>query len=86
MAIIWALLGSAAIIIVLVPCRPVKKYWQPQTLGSCYDFNQVTLALSTIDIIMDTITLVLPVRVILGLQLSSRKKLMLCFVFLLGGL
>lgn len=86
MAITWGILGVGAIVTLLIPCRPVRKYWQPQIPGSCYNFDQVTLGFSTIDIIMDAATLALPVRVILGLQISYRRKIMLCFVFLLGGL
>ena len=86
LAFIWAIVGVTGIVTVSIPCRPIRKYWQPQIPGSCYKSNQVELFFQIIDIIMDAATLALPVKVIFGLQMSARKKLILYFIFLLGGL
>jgi len=39
-----------------------------------------------LEVVIDTIILVLPVRMVLGLQLSPKRKILLLFIFLLGGL
>lgn len=69
----------------LIPCRPVKKFWQPQVAGSCYNFDEFFLGIAVIDVILDTVVLTLPIRMIVRLQMSYQRKVMLCFVFLLGG-
>ena len=70
----------------LVPCRPVRSYWDPQVPGKCYNFDQFFLSASIADVLIDAVILALPVKMILGLQLSTRKKVSLCSVFSLGGL
>lgn len=39
-----------------------------------------------LEVVIDTIILVLPVRMVLGLQLPPKRKILLLFIFLLGGL
>ena len=70
----------------LVPCRPVRSYWDPQVPGKCFNFDLFFLSASIADVLIDTVILALPVKMILGLQLSYRKKISLCSVFSLGGL
>lgn len=70
----------------LIPCRPVRKFWQPQIEGHCYNFNEFFLGASIVDILLDAVILSLPIKKIVGLQMPYKRKVMLCFVFLVGGL
>ena len=81
--VLWWLIFT---IIVMNPCRPVKKFWQPQIEGHCYNFDEFFLGAAVADVVLDAVILALPIKMILGLQMSYRRKVMLCFVFLVGGL
>ena len=81
--VLWWLIFT---IIVMNPCRPVKKFWQPQIEGHCYNFDEFFLGAAVADVVLDAVTLALPIKMILGLQMSYQRKVMLCFVFLVGGL
>ena len=72
--------------VALAPCRPVQKFFNPQLEGYCFNFDSFFVAIEIIDIILDATILVLPIRVILRLQISVQRKVLLSFVFLLGGL
>lgn len=39
-----------------------------------------------VEVLIDSIVLALPIRMVMGLQLSRKRKLSIVFVFLLGGL
>ena len=44
------------------------------------------MATGIAEILIDTLLLALPVRMVLGLQLSRKSKASVVFIFLLGGL
>jgi hypothetical protein len=50
--------------------------------------NQLTkyMALSVLNIVIDVITLVLPIPVVARLQMSRRRKITVCGIFATGGL
>ena len=70
----------------LVPCRPVRKFWNPQLEGYCYNFDMFFVVMASVEILLDVIILSLPIKMIIGLQMTYRRKIMLCIVFLVGGL
>lgn len=73
-------------IVSLNPCRPVRKFWMPETPGQCFNFNNYILVIGIIDLFMDATILVLPIRPVLNLQMSMTRKAMVCGIFLVGGL
>ncbi len=81
--IIWWIANT---IVFLVTCMPIQKSWDPQREGHCYNFDEWFIGISIIDIILDTVILALPIKMVLGLQLSSQRRISLCFIFLLGSL
>lgn len=42
--------------------------------------------MGAIEVVIDTVILALPVRMVLGLNLSRKRKISLVLIFLLGGL
>ncbi|KAL9096697.1 MAG: hypothetical protein Q9165_001185 [Trypethelium subeluteriae] len=72
----------------LANCIPMKYSWinaldDPRY---CFNFNIYWMAAGAVEVIIDVVILSLPVRVVLGLQLSRRKKATVALIFLLGGL
>lgn len=70
----------------LVPCYPVQKFWQYRIKGHCYNFKIFYIWAGVVDVLLDGIILSLPIKMISRLQMPYKRKVMLCFVFLLGGL
>ena len=70
----------------LVPCRPVEKFWHPQIEGYCYNFGKFFIVMASTEIVLDVVILSLPIKMILGLQISCKRKILLCCVFLVGSL
>ncbi|KAL8659758.1 MAG: hypothetical protein Q9226_000254 [Calogaya cf. arnoldii] len=69
----------------LVPCYPVNRMWQPQIEGQCYNFKAFFLGAGVVDVVLDGVILTLPLKLISRLQMPYKRKVMLCFVFLVGG-
>ena len=73
-------------VMVLVPCLPVQRFWMRRRPGQCYNINQFALSISAVDVFLDALILVLPIKPILDLQMSKSRKALLCAIFLVGGL
>lgn len=67
-------------------CFPVRKFWEPETIGSCIDQNAFYLASAIINVFGDVAVLSLPLPIIWKLQASRSRKWSLSFLFLLGAL
>ena len=73
-------------VVTLVPCLPVKRFWMRELPGHCYNLNQFAVSISSVDVFLDAIILLLPIKPILDLQMSKSRKALLCAIFLVGGL
>ena len=78
----WLVFTVAA----LVVCLPVEKFWNRQLDGYCYNFDMFFVVMASVETFLDTVILSLPIKMIVGLQMSYKKKIMLCVVFSIGGL
>ena len=77
----------AGTISAIVSCIPVQRLWiGPSAGGYCFNFNIFWMAMGAVELVIDTVILVLPIGMVLGLQLSRRQKILLGGIFLLGGL
>ncbi|KAF2746615.1 hypothetical protein M011DRAFT_477851 [Sporormia fimetaria CBS 119925] len=67
-------------------CKPIAATWDltlaPQ--ATCMDNLTKYMALSVLNIIIDVLTLVLPIPVIVGLQMATRQKISVIAVFATG--
>lgn len=69
----------------IFPCQPVAAAWDLNVEQSkCIDAWKAYYALSILNIFMDVATLVLPVPVVLGLNISTRQKVSLVLLFATG--
>ncbi|KAK7754951.1 hypothetical protein SLS62_003035 [Diatrype stigma] len=67
------------------PCRPVAAAWDLNIdEARCIDAWNAYYALSILNILMDAATLVLPVPVVIGLNISARQKVSLILLFATG--
>jgi hypothetical protein len=77
---IGAMIGNFVI------CIPFDSFWNRLKPGKCLNFNIYALAIGVIEVVLDAVTLALPLRVVLGLHVPTHKKVALTGIFLLGGL
>jgi hypothetical protein len=78
--------GIATVFATLFQCIPTEKSWNKKMDGRCIDSSKFWLANAVLNISTDVIVLALPIREIFKLHLKLQEKLMLCGIFLLGGL
>lgn len=77
----------AATIATLLNCRPLRYSWIGLSMEEyCFNYNIFWMATGAAEVAIDTAILALPVRMVLGLQLSRKSKVYVVFIFLLGGL
>jgi hypothetical protein len=68
-------------------CQPVAFNWDVMIEGgSCIDSLIPMMTLSVANILLDTVILLLPIRVVLPLQIPTRQKVSLILLFMTGGL
>lgn len=79
----WSIGGVGATI---WQCIPIEASWNKNIDGNCIDSNKFWIAYAVMNILTDVMVLVLPIPSIMRLQMSMRDRLLLCCVFLLGGL
>ncbi|KAF2471424.1 uncharacterized protein BDR25DRAFT_286022 [Lindgomyces ingoldianus] len=65
-------------------CRPIEAYWDPKVTGKCLDLTKFTYFTNISNLITDIWIFLIPVPVIWHLQLQTKKKLLLCFIFSIG--
>jgi hypothetical protein len=66
-------------------CTPVEANWNPE-VGKCIPMRPIFLGQSIPTITFDVLILLLPVRLIWGVQMARPAKIGVIVVFLLGGL
>jgi hypothetical protein len=70
-------------------CSPVRAFWDlsfPQDQKRCIDTTTFFIANSALHVMLDIAILVLPIRKVWALKMSVQKKVVVSFMFLLGGL
>lgn len=67
-------------------CIPMQSFWNPIVEGHCFSYDIWFMAMEIIELLLDVVILCLPLRMIAGLHLPMRKRVMLSGIFLLGGL
>ncbi|KAF9891571.1 hypothetical protein FE257_003582 [Aspergillus nanangensis] len=67
-------------------CIPVNKLWDPTVPGGCLDLPKYYIGLQTPNIVTDAIILVMPIKVVWGLQMPKMQRVLLLGIFMVGGL
>ena len=66
-------------------CNPPESLWNPEVHGQCLKYGKLQLAVFSIELALDMVILCLPVRMIVKMKLSRRRKIVISMIFLLGG-
>ncbi|KAJ0115641.1 hypothetical protein J7T55_010464 [Diaporthe amygdali] len=86
MCVMWCI---AVMIINLTQCQPLKAFWfvelQALSTTKCLDTILCFLGNSIVNCIIDFFTLTLPIHEVVKLQTTTRRKINICIVFLLGS-
>jgi hypothetical protein len=67
-------------------CVPIAGAWDKTVDATCINSDIFWVAYAVLNILTDVMVLTLPIAPIMGLQLSTRNRVMLCAIFLMGGL
>ena len=88
-ALIWSYFIASTIVDINV-CTPPRSFWlkttQPDMPHHCINYNAFFLFGSVYDTFTNLIVLILPLPTVWHLQINTRKKVGLSFIFLLGSL
>ncbi|KAI0145192.1 hypothetical protein GGR57DRAFT_481055 [Xylariaceae sp. FL1272] len=85
--VIVVLFGVANTLTIIFQCTPIPYFWtgwSGETTGSCIDINLFSWARAAIEIAIDVAILSLPLRDLIKLQMSWRKRAQVILVFALG--
>ncbi|KAJ5495745.1 hypothetical protein N7539_000861 [Penicillium diatomitis] len=75
---LWAVISAWAM------CVPLRKFWDPDVVGFCFDKKALWFSNSAIHILTDFMILVWPMPLLKSLQLPKRQRFALMAVFALG--
>ncbi|KAL2869888.1 uncharacterized protein BJX67DRAFT_370670 [Aspergillus lucknowensis] len=79
-------LNAVSIVLVsCLQCHPLDALWNPAVGGTCIDFSIFSLFNTSFNLVLDVVILLSPLKLVMNLNLSRRKKVLLAFNFGLGG-
>ncbi|KAL3457761.1 hypothetical protein BJX64DRAFT_280358 [Aspergillus heterothallicus] len=84
LTIAWGVVSS---FVLLFSCWPISYYWNEwdgEHVGRCISHNNILLAHSTINIILDVGVVCIPMPTLLRLQMPLEKRLGVCVMFAVG--
>ena len=72
----------------LLACRPMTYLWSSASgyPRYCFNYNVFWMSAGVVELLLDVMILALPVRAVMRMHLSPRKKTSVLGIFLLGGL
>lgn len=74
----------SVILIAILICRPISYSWDKTINGSCVDESTAFIATACLNLALDIAIVVLPLKMVWGLQLAVPKKMALTGIFSLG--
>ena len=89
-AFVWTVMIACIIghvvgaLILIFQCSPVHKSWYPLTPGTCLPNDATFYGLAAVSIFFDVFIFFLPIPLLLSLNIDTKRKIVLCGVFLLG--
>ena len=87
-AFIWlnTLWFTAAVLVSSLQCIPVAKLWNPDLQGSCSNYPIYMIVMGIFNSVVDITMLTIPIVWIWQLNMSSRRKVGVSAVFMIGAL
>ncbi|KAF7562357.1 hypothetical protein G7046_g1765 [Stylonectria norvegica] len=77
--------GPLCLLLTIISCWPVAKYWDDSIKGKCLDNRATRYAFAGINIVNDIALLIAPMPFLSSLQIARRAKYVLIGVFACGG-
>lgn len=79
--------GTETALVGIFSCKPVTAFWDiSATEKKCINTTAFFIANSAVHVVLDMVILTLPVRKVWALRMPRQKKIVVSFMFLLGGL
>jgi hypothetical protein len=69
----------------LFSCHPVSYFWDKDQHGRCLDVNALAYANSSMSIVQDLIITILPLPILANLNIGTKKKIGVSFMFAVGS-
>lgn len=88
---VYALIGTVTVytivyeFLIIFQCTPVAKFWKPTMDGSCIGRMIPMMTLSVANALIDIVILLIPLKVVIPLKISTRQKVSLILLFGTGG-
>ena len=76
--------GVSVVTGTFVICRPISRLWNHLQPGACGNMVDFLVAISGCNAATDLIIIILPMPLVWRLQMATRKKIELTFIFALG--
>jgi hypothetical protein len=76
--------GIGITVTLLVACRPLPAYWDVKVVGKCLNLITFTYFTNISNLCTDVIIFLMPAPMIWNLQLPTRRKILLMFIFCVG--
>ena len=76
--------GISFLCVYYTNCRPVSHVWDPKSRGYCRPLIVEETTVVGINMVIDTLIVLLPMRPLWGLQMAMRKKVGISVLFGLG--
>lgn len=86
------LLGTSTVLFIVSEivwlniCAPLDGFWHRLKPAKCMNSNNYLLGAGLSDALLDTLIVLLPIRMVFTLHLPRRTQIALCGIFALGGL
>lgn len=85
MILFLSVYGALCLLLTILTCWPVQKYWDDSIPGKCLDNRVMRYAFAGINIVNDVVLLIAPMPFLKNLQMARRAKYALMGVFAAGG-
>lgn len=74
----------AVLLLCIFPCSPIHYWWDKTIEGYCYPANVRYMITGAITVLTDLLVLLIPIKIIAGLQMSRRLKIGLGCILCVG--
>lgn len=81
---ICVLTSVAFLFLATFQCKPIEHFWNRRIPGKCIDSATFLMANGAVGLFTDILILLLPVPMIFRLRVSTKRKVGLCVIFMIG--
>lgn len=80
----------AIYVVAITQCQPYSHFWMqyldPQAKGKCINIYAFFMSNAALSVLTDFLILIIPIPMVLSLKMPLVQRLVVCSIFLLGGL